>query len=150
MMAVMSEFTWVDITEGLSWLPSEPYLVPEDRCGELAATLRSMGFFVGEVDGVGITSQDDLLSEIGAVLGFPDYYGANWDALNDCAGGLASCGKARVAIVWHDSHLLLSRSVHDFVRSVVILTQIAMGVSALIDDRVEPNGQLEVFFGGAW
>lgn len=30
------------------------------------------------------TDKESLLEAIGSVLGFPEYYGANWDALEEC------------------------------------------------------------------
>jgi len=36
------------------------------------------------LDARGITSKTALLQAIGQILDFPDYYGANWDALEEC------------------------------------------------------------------
>lgn len=38
-----------------------------------------------------------LLAEIGRILAFPDYYGGNWDALEECLADLS----------WHDGPLRL-------------------------------------------
>ena len=32
----------------------------------------------------GITSKAELMSQLSTQLGFPEYFGANWDALYDC------------------------------------------------------------------
>lgn len=37
----------------------------------------------------GITSKDELLSELAKQLHFPDYFGANWDALWECIRDLS-------------------------------------------------------------
>lgn len=36
------------------------------------------------LDGRCLANKQDLLYEIGRTLDFPDYYGANWDALEEC------------------------------------------------------------------
>lgn len=33
--------------------------------------------------------KESLLEAIGSVLGFPEYYGANWDALEECLSDLS-------------------------------------------------------------
>ena len=38
----------------------------------------------GYVDGAGLETTDAVLRAIGDALSFPDHYGANLDALNDC------------------------------------------------------------------
>ncbi|MGW7671030.1 barstar (barnase inhibitor) [Streptomyces sp. 3212.3] len=46
--------------------------------------LRDRHFAVVEVDAFGWTTEKDLHRDIAAALDFPDYYGRNLDALNDC------------------------------------------------------------------
>lgn len=42
------------------------------------------GWGFGYVDGVGLEARAAVLHAIGSALAFPDHYGANLDALNDC------------------------------------------------------------------
>ena len=42
------------------------------------------GWTFGYVDGVALETRDAALRAIGDALAFPDYYGVNLDALNDC------------------------------------------------------------------
>ncbi len=42
------------------------------------------------LDGNNILTKQDFLREIGALLKFPDYYGNNWDALEECLGDIVS------------------------------------------------------------
>jgi len=37
----------------------------------------------------GIEDKEALLARLGEALGFPDWFGANWDALEDCLGDLS-------------------------------------------------------------
>ena len=42
------------------------------------------GWDFGYVDGVPLDERRDVLAAIGDALGFPEHYGGNLDALNDC------------------------------------------------------------------
>jgi RNAse (barnase) inhibitor barstar len=46
------------------------------------------GWAFGYVDGVPLEDRHGVLVAIGEALGFPEHYGANLDALNDCLRGL--------------------------------------------------------------
>jgi RNAse (barnase) inhibitor barstar len=41
------------------------------------------------LDGRSLTTKQDLLIALGRVLDFPDYYGENWDALEECLHDLS-------------------------------------------------------------
>lgn len=49
------------------------------------------------LDARALPGRDAWLLALGQVLGFPDYYGANWDALEECLMDLS----------WHEGPLLL-------------------------------------------
>lgn len=49
------------------------------------------------LDGRLLHDKATLLTELGRVLDFPDYYGANWDALEECLADLS----------WHEGALQL-------------------------------------------
>ncbi|GAA0382870.1 hypothetical protein GCM10009530_37060 [Microbispora corallina] len=141
---------WVDVEELIAGLPSPPYLVPKRTTAGMVAALAKAGFVLCELDGRLISSQEDLLEEVGKALEFPDYYGRNWDAFNDCVRDLPEWGKPKVAVVWHDSDLLLRRNVHDFVRSVTLMHRIAESASAIPFESGDPHLQLEIFYSGEW
>jgi hypothetical protein len=59
------------------------FVRPEDE-GGVEADLRSRGLAVFEIDGAAIETKRDLLAAVAAALRFPDYFGMNWDALEEC------------------------------------------------------------------
>ena len=50
----------------------------------LADSLASKGYLRFCFDGADIPSKDALLGHFAQELGFPDYFGYNWDALEEC------------------------------------------------------------------
>jgi RNAse (barnase) inhibitor barstar len=41
------------------------------------------GYEVVAIDGGDVADRDDLMESLAAVLGLPDYFGRNWDALDE-------------------------------------------------------------------
>lgn len=56
---------------------------------EAISWLRNHSYKVVQVDSAGWRSQADLHRDIALVLDFPEYYGSNLDALNDCLSDVA-------------------------------------------------------------
>ncbi len=63
------------------------------------------------IDGSMIGDEQDLFSALAAALSFPDWFGANWDALLDCLRDLGSGGEApdAVTLLVEDAGALLAR-----------------------------------------
>ena len=57
---------------------------------ETTAWLRAHGYQVTGLDASRWSAEDDLHRDIAAALSFPDYYGRNLDALNDCVRDVVS------------------------------------------------------------
>jgi len=51
---------------------------------EVAHAVEHAGWAFGYVDGWHAQSKDEMLAAVGEALAFPDHYGGNLDALNDC------------------------------------------------------------------
>ena len=51
---------------------------------EVAHAVEHAGWTFGYVDGWHAQSKDEMLAAVGEALAFPDHYGGNLDALNDC------------------------------------------------------------------
>jgi RNAse (barnase) inhibitor barstar len=48
------------------------------------AAARQLGLFCVRIDGESVPGQAALLGRLARELHFPDYFGRNWDALQDC------------------------------------------------------------------
>lgn len=65
------------------------YHLPEKLRKKLPSACATAGFACLSADLRGIRKGDDALAAIGRDLGFPDWYGANFDALHDCLSDLS-------------------------------------------------------------
>lgn len=54
------------------------------------AALRSLGIHLATIDGASISTKRGLFEALQAALQFPDYFGFNWDAVNECLRDLNS------------------------------------------------------------
>ena len=57
--------------------------------GALSALATSLGMHTARIDLEGCADESDLFRRIAAELEFPDWFGANWDALFDCLNDLS-------------------------------------------------------------
>jgi RNAse (barnase) inhibitor barstar len=46
--------------------------------------VEALGYQLFRVNGIRIKSKGDLLNDLAQVMDFPDYFGYNWDALEEC------------------------------------------------------------------
>jgi Barstar (barnase inhibitor) len=60
-----------------------PCLAPRDRKG-LADAVRKSGFKLVRIELTGVHDKAALLEAVAGGLGFPQWFGGNWDALKDC------------------------------------------------------------------
>jgi RNAse (barnase) inhibitor barstar len=65
------------------------YFVDANRREVLPDAAARLGFACTGIDLGGCTDKDGVLSRIAAALGFPDWFGGNWDALADCLHDLS-------------------------------------------------------------
>lgn len=54
-----------------------------------AETIKGAGAQAAEIDASGIGSKEALLDAVASALDFPDYFGSNWDALDECLRDLS-------------------------------------------------------------
>jgi RNAse (barnase) inhibitor barstar len=80
----------------------------------LCALARSLGLRCARVDLEGCIGKDGLLERIGAVLEFPRWYGANWDALFDCLNDLEWLAAPGHVLVFENTRGLREGAPGDF------------------------------------
>jgi hypothetical protein len=59
------------------------------RADDVVDAARGSGIRVAQIDFRGVTGKEALLDRISSALRFPDYFGGNWDALEDCLSDLS-------------------------------------------------------------
>ena len=59
------------------------------RTDEILAATHGSGLHVARIDLAGAAAKEALLARIAGALQFPQWFGGNWDALEDCLGDLA-------------------------------------------------------------
>jgi RNAse (barnase) inhibitor barstar len=67
-----------------------------------------------ELDGNRTYDDLSLFSCISSLLSFPDYFGHNWNALEDCLGDMSWLPADEYTLVWRQASELLFKSPRDF------------------------------------
>ena len=135
---------WMAVRDLVPWLTQPPYLVGTQDLSRLRSSLRTHGFKVFEADAGRCTDERSLLAALGDALPFPDYYGANWAAFDDCIGDMLREGAGPTGVLVVGADALLKADLHAFVRSVHLLSDVVTDV-----ERASSSGfQFEVFFVG--
>jgi len=138
---------WVDVKKECSIDDqSKVFFINSESKDALIDQLFKMGFKVYLLDGEKIDSEVSFFSEFAATLGFPDYFGKNWDAFYDCMGDFDADGASAVAIVWDKSTSTISKNLYTFVRCLSALVELPNDYRG--DPDPEGINQFEVFFIG--
>lgn len=90
---------------------------------EHASAKNNFAFF--RIDFSHITNKEQLLSEIEKKLMFPDYFGHNWDALNDCLTDFSWLPAPGYAILLDQSAVFAKSSPEEFDTVVEIFEEAA-------------------------
>jgi|APFre7841882630_1041343.scaffolds.fasta_scaffold114337_1 RNAse (barnase) inhibitor barstar len=91
----------------------------------LCALGESLGLRCARIDLAGSSDKKDLLARIGAALGFPDWFGGNWDALYDCLDDLSWLKATGHLIVIENASALRVKSQEDFVTLLDVFEETA-------------------------
>ncbi len=66
------------------------------------------------LNGMEIKSKDELLRRLSQVMKFPDYFGSNWDALEECLNDLSWLPARGYAIQFVNADNFINNSLSDF------------------------------------
>jgi RNAse (barnase) inhibitor barstar len=139
---------WIDVAS-IEWLPlQKPYIVSQAAESALTSRLEKAGFDVRGLDGREIEDEESFFAQISRALGFPAYFGNNWDAFHDSFGDLAYLSKGPLAVVWREASRLLPanwpllfRATHE-----ILVASCGLGRSTA---GAEPQLQCELFLVGS-
>lgn len=84
-------------------------------------------YFVAAIDGIQCPTIQSFLVEIGRAFSFPDYYGKNLDALNDCITDLDWIPKENYTLIINNSESFLNANEEDRNRVTKLLEEVAEG-----------------------
>ena len=85
------------------------HFVPKSEVIPSAKEFEGRGIKAFEIRGEKVRSVDDLFSCIAAAMEFPDYFGNNWNALDECLRDLEWHDAKGYVLVVHDAEELWRR-----------------------------------------
>src|SRR2546423_736593 len=116
----------------MQWHGAPPRLVwvggPVEKVLEEAARKG----FAGRLNGP--TTKTALLDEIASALAFPEWFGRNWDALDDCLGDLSWLPVGPISLIWADPSALRDADPGSYEIALEILS----GAAAASVDSARP------------
>lgn len=137
----------VHVRGQLPWLRSGPlHRVHTSAAPVVAEMLAREAFTVVELDGRMMTSVQQAHRELARGFGFPDYYGSNWDAFNDCLWDFAEeHNGGRVAVTWSHVETAAASSPLAAIEVGWALLDSALGWTRAIPAEGSPTMQMEIF-----
>ena len=120
---------WLDLTKLILGLNKGQWLhVVNSPLNPLVNILTENGFSVFVIDGSEITDSKSFFLQAKNVFGFPDYFGNNWDAWNDCLGDFELSLKGKTAIIWHNADKTFMSDAKTFIQAVFDLHNMTLSV----------------------
>lgn len=86
---------------------------------------RKHGLVLFVLDGRKIRSKDEFLDNAAAVLGFPEYFGRNWDAFAECLTDMSWAQGNGFLVAYAECHEFAKRSPDEFPTAIEIFTEAA-------------------------
>jgi hypothetical protein len=119
-------------------------VVPAAAEAGIREVLAQQGFETRVLEGSRARGEAAFFEEAARCLELPAWFGANWDAFNDCVTDLALGQARRLALLWRDAHLSLDGDVQTVVNAVLAFEASASFPEASEDEPL----QLAVFLLG--
>jgi RNAse (barnase) inhibitor barstar len=113
-----SDFVWM--RREFPWLrPGFVHAVHSDGLSRFRRQLRDLKFELFEMLG---SPQRSVFDQLADAFAFPEYYGGNWDAFNDCIGDIEP--PPRSALLWHAPDLHAGADPKRFGEACSMLTRV--------------------------
>jgi RNAse (barnase) inhibitor barstar len=100
--------------------------VHADAEPDLRRQLTGLGFTLFTLAGAGLADAPSLHAQLARTFEFPNYYGANWDAFNECFDDPALPHPS--ALLWRGADALAQSDLKAFAEAIAVLTQAADAV----------------------
>jgi RNAse (barnase) inhibitor barstar len=135
---------YADLRKALPWIRGvRVHAAAAGREAEVRAVLEAEGFVQGVLEGSRIQSDASFFQEAARALAFPEYFGHNWDAFNDCLGDVVFGPAERIAVLWRDADQSLAADA----QTVLDATSAFEAVGSPGSEDEDP-AQLEIFLFG--
>jgi len=90
------------------------YLTSQTAPAELEKAAKNTGCAYFHIEGQKLTKKEQFLNHAALALHFPDYFGDNWDAFEDCLMDLSWCDADCYLIVYDHTDVLAEHSPQHF------------------------------------
>lgn len=101
-----------------------PYLAPSDL-GALGRAVRKAGLKLVHIDLSGVHDKQHLLDTVAAAFRFPEWFGGNWDALEDCLTDLSWDKAGGYVALFEHAGDLAKLAPHELATAVEIFESVA-------------------------
>ncbi|HCX33954.1 MAG TPA: hypothetical protein DHV08_10620 [Rhodocyclaceae bacterium] len=96
------------------------YRLAPEGARKLRAAARDLGFATRTASMRGVRGKADFLAALASALAFPDWFGFNWDALEDCLGDLSWMQAAGYVTVLEHCEEFRACAHADFDRAIAV------------------------------
>src|SRR5688572_13615301 len=137
---------WIDLTKLVPGLHRGQWLhFIKSPLKPLVNVLTEYGFSVFVIDGSEINDSKSFFRNAKKVFDFPDYFGQNWDAWDECLGDFKLSLTGQIAIVWKDADKTFMSDAKVFIQAVIDLYNMALSAGSVSNSQ--PH-QVELFLIG--
>ena len=104
-------------------------LFPANMLPENASVVKQKGIEIFYLDGKQVFDKHSFLRKIATAMKFPDYFGQNWDALDECITDLDWCSAERYLLIYDQPNIFANAAptewqiAYDILRSAVAYWQ---------------------------
>ncbi len=127
----------------MPWLgPGFVYTVHEDALRGLRSDLAKHGFNAIVLDGSEMRDAASFHAEAKKAFAFPDYYGNNWDAFNECFGEIHFPNPT--AILWREVETLARADLKTFAEAVAQFIRLRDAFARADAEAVEASEPIQI------